>query len=58
LRERSKGYNESDRRNDTATKLFGDLFSYKDEKDKSEQEKLKLREQDTQSPIQHFCNQG
>ncbi|MGL6339148.1 MAG: RAMP superfamily CRISPR-associated protein, partial [Waterburya sp.] len=32
-------------------KLFGDLFAYKDEKDKSEQEKIKLREQDTQSPL-------
>jgi CRISPR/Cas system CSM-associated protein Csm3 (group 7 of RAMP superfamily) len=51
LRERSKGYNNSDKRNDIATKLFGDLFAYKDEKDKSEQQKIKLREQDTQSPL-------
>ncbi|MEG4166130.1 MULTISPECIES: RAMP superfamily CRISPR-associated protein [unclassified Microcoleus] len=49
LRERKKGYQESDRRYDLAAKLFGDLFAYKDEKDKSEKEKIKLREQDTQS---------
>lgn len=40
LRERNKGYSKSDRRNDIATKLFGDLFAYKDEKDKSEKEKF------------------
>lgn len=51
LRECNKGYGESDRRYDLAAKLFGDLFSYKDEKDKSEKEKIKLREQDTQSPL-------
>lgn len=51
LREHSKGYGESDRRNDIATKLFGALFAYKDEKDKSEKEKIKLREEDTQSPL-------
>jgi len=49
LRERNKGYQESDRRYDLAAKLFGDLFAYKDEKDKSEKEKIKLREQDSQS---------
>ena len=49
LRERNKGYGESDRRHDLAAKLFGDLFAYKDEKDKSEKEKISLREQDTQS---------
>jgi CRISPR/Cas system CSM-associated protein Csm3 (group 7 of RAMP superfamily) len=49
LRERKKGYQESDRRYDLAAQLFGDLFAYKDEKDKTEKEKIKLREQDTQS---------
>lgn len=51
LREHTKGYGESDRRNDIATKLFGDLFAYKDETAKSEPEKIKLREEDTQSPL-------
>ncbi|MCL1473246.1 RAMP superfamily CRISPR-associated protein [Argonema antarcticum] len=51
LREKNKGYGESDRRYDRAVLLFGDLFSYKDEKDKSEPEKIKLREDDTQSPL-------
>lgn len=51
LREHSKGYGESDIRNDITTKLFGDLFAYKDEKAKSEPEKIKLREEDTQSPL-------
>ncbi|MEG4271599.1 MULTISPECIES: RAMP superfamily CRISPR-associated protein [unclassified Microcoleus] len=49
LRERNKGYQESDRRYDLAAKVFGDLFAYKDEKGKSEKEKIKLREQDSQS---------
>jgi len=49
LRERDKGYDQSDRRNDIAAKIFGDLFAYKDEKEKSETEKIKLREQDNQS---------
>ena len=51
LREHCQGYGESDKRNDTATKLFGDLFVYKDEKDKNEAEKIKLREQDSQSSL-------
>ncbi len=51
LRERNKGYGESDRRNEIATKLFGDLFAYENEKSLSEQDKIKLREQDTQSPL-------
>ena len=34
-----------------ASKLFGDLFSYKNEKDKSEKEKITLREKDSQSPL-------
>ncbi|NEP57869.1 MAG: hypothetical protein F6K31_12735 [Symploca sp. SIO2G7] len=51
LRERDKGYEESDRRHDLAAKLFGDLFAYKDERDKTEAEKIKLREQDSQSPL-------
>ncbi|MEG4322515.1 MULTISPECIES: RAMP superfamily CRISPR-associated protein [unclassified Microcoleus] len=51
LRERDKGYDQSDRRNDLAAKLFGDLFAYKDEKDKNESEKIKLREHDNQSLI-------
>jgi CRISPR/Cas system CSM-associated protein Csm3 (group 7 of RAMP superfamily) len=54
LRERSKGYGESDSRQDIAAKLFGDLFAYrdeKDEKDKNEAKKIQLIEQDTQSSI-------
>ncbi|MEY3868811.1 MAG: hypothetical protein RLZZ338_2702 [Cyanobacteriota bacterium] len=51
LRERNKGYGESDRRDELASKLFGDLFAYENEKILSEQEKIKLREQDTQSPL-------
>ena len=49
LRERDKGYGQSDRRNDLSATLFGDLFAYKDEKKESETEKIKLREQDNQS---------
>jgi CRISPR/Cas system CSM-associated protein Csm3 (group 7 of RAMP superfamily) len=51
LRERKKGYGESDLRDEIATKLFGDLFSYKNEQNKPEKEKIKLREQDTQSSL-------
>lgn len=52
LRERNKGYEESDRRYDSAALLFGDLFSYKAEQNiTDEAEKIKLREQDTQSPL-------
>jgi len=54
LREHSKGYGESDSRQDLAAKLFGDLFAYRDEKDeknKNEANKIKLIEQDTQSSI-------
>ncbi|HAO11733.1 MAG TPA: hypothetical protein DCQ51_11330, partial [Planktothrix sp. UBA8407] len=54
LRERNKGYGKSDRRIDIAAKLFGDLFAYENEKnDKSlsEEAKIKLREQDTQSSL-------
>lgn len=51
LRERNKGYEQSDRRYDPAALLFGDLFSYEDEQNKSEKEKIKLREKDTQSPL-------
>lgn len=51
LRERNKGYGKSDRRIDIAAKLFGDLFAYEDEKGLSEQAKIKLRENDTQSPL-------
>ncbi len=49
LRERNKGYGESDRRDDIAPKLFGDLFAYKNELSESEQKKIELREKDTQS---------
>ncbi|KKD34768.1 MAG: RAMP superfamily CRISPR-associated protein [Limnoraphis robusta] len=52
LREQNKGYGESDRRYDSAALLFGDLFSYKDEQNITDEvEKIKLREQDTQSPL-------
>ncbi|SKB11348.1 conserved hypothetical protein [Planktothrix sp. PCC 11201] len=52
LRERNKGYGKSDRRYDSAALLFGDLFSYKDEQNITDEvERIKLREQDTQSPL-------
>jgi CRISPR/Cas system CSM-associated protein Csm3 (group 7 of RAMP superfamily) len=51
LRERKKGYGKSDIRHDIATKLFGDLFSYKNEQNKSETKRIELREQDTQSSL-------
>lgn len=51
LRERNKGYGECDTRLDIATKLFGDLFSYKNEQNESETKRIELREQDTQSSL-------
>jgi CRISPR/Cas system CSM-associated protein Csm3 (group 7 of RAMP superfamily) len=51
LHEYEKNYGKSATRQDIAPKLFGDLFAYKDEKDESEQEKIKLREKDSQSPL-------
>ncbi|NES18973.1 MAG: hypothetical protein F6K41_08600, partial [Symploca sp. SIO3E6] len=51
LRERNQGYEESDRRHNLAAKLFGDLFAYQDERDKTETEKIQLKEQDSQSPL-------
>lgn len=51
LREHSNGYGESDRRNDLATKLFGDLFAYKNEQSESEKIKIELREKNIQSPL-------
>jgi CRISPR/Cas system CMR subunit Cmr4 (Cas7 group RAMP superfamily) len=41
LHEYDRGYNVRVYRNELATKLFGDLFAYEDEKDLSEKEKLK-----------------
>lgn len=50
LREYTKGYNIKDIRNDITAKLFGDLFSYENEKNLlSEARKIELREQDNQS---------
>ncbi|MBD2206445.1 hypothetical protein H6G33_25280 [Calothrix sp. FACHB-1219] len=49
LREYDRGYNFKDNRNDIATKLFGDLFAYKNEEQLSENEKIQLREKDNQS---------
>ena len=51
LHEYKKNYGKSATRQDLAPKLFGDLFAYKDEKDKSEPEKIQLREKDSQSPL-------
>ncbi len=51
LHEYEKDYCKSATRQDMASKLFGDLFSYKNEKDKSEKEKITLREKDSQSPL-------
>ena len=49
LREYNKGYNIKEIRNDIATKLFGDLFVYDNEKDLSEKRRIELREEDNQS---------
>lgn len=49
LRERSKGYNQLDVRGDRATKLFGDLFVYENEKHLLEAEKIEKRKEDSQS---------
>ncbi|BAY87718.1 hypothetical protein NIES267_72420 (plasmid) [Calothrix parasitica NIES-267] len=49
LREYKKGYNLKDIRDDLATKLFGDLFAYDNEKDFSEPRRIELREKDNQS---------
>ena len=51
LHEYEKNYGKSATRQDIAPKLFGDLYAYKDEKDKSEKEKNELRKQDSQSPL-------
>jgi CRISPR/Cas system CSM-associated protein Csm3 (group 7 of RAMP superfamily) len=51
LHEYEKDYCKSATRQDMASKLFGDLFAYKNEKHKSEQEKIKLREKDSQSHL-------
>ena len=51
LHEYERDYRKSERRQDIAAKLFGDLFAYEDEKHLPEQQKLKTKEQDTQSPL-------
>ncbi|MEQ9368273.1 MAG: RAMP superfamily CRISPR-associated protein [Coleofasciculus chthonoplastes F3-SA18-01] len=51
LHEYKGDYGKSERRQDIAAKLFGDLFAYEDEKHLPEQQKLKTKEQDTQSPL-------
>jgi CRISPR/Cas system CMR subunit Cmr4 (Cas7 group RAMP superfamily) len=51
LHEYERDYGKSERRQDIAAKLFGDLFAYEDEKHLPEQQKLKTKEQDTQSPL-------
>lgn len=44
-------YERIETRSNMSAKLFGDLFAYKDEKNISEQRKIQLREEDTQSPL-------
>lgn len=51
LHDYEKNYGKSATRQDMASKLFGDLFAYKNEKNKSEQEKNELRKKDSQSPL-------
>ncbi|MBD2150640.1 hypothetical protein H6F44_10985 [Pseudanabaena sp. FACHB-1277] len=51
LREYNRGYNDYDRRTDLAALLFGDLFVYKDERDLTEKEKVRIKHDDTQSPL-------
>ncbi|MEQ9549785.1 MAG: RAMP superfamily CRISPR-associated protein [Coleofasciculus sp. G3-WIS-01] len=51
LHEYKRDYGKSERRQDIAAKLFGDLFAYDDEKHLPEQQKLDTKKQDTQSPL-------
>jgi CRISPR/Cas system CSM-associated protein Csm3 (group 7 of RAMP superfamily) len=51
LHEYERNYGKSERRQDIAAKLFGDLFAYEDEKHLPEKQKLKTKEQDTQSSL-------
>ncbi|PMB12753.1 hypothetical protein CEN48_16280 [Fischerella thermalis CCMEE 5282] len=51
LHEYQCDYTKSESRDNIAAKLFGDLFAYKDERNKNEAEKIALREKDTQSPL-------
>lgn len=51
LHEYEKDYFKSATRQDMASKLFGDLFAYKDEKNLREEHKLERKKQDTQSPL-------
>lgn len=51
LHEYERDYGKSERRQDIAAKLFGDLFAYEDEKYLPEQQKLEIKKQDTQSPL-------
>jgi len=51
LHEYERDYGKSERRQDIAAKLFGDLFAYEDEKHLPEQQKLDTKKQDTQSPL-------
>ncbi|RUT02266.1 hypothetical protein DSM106972_063410 [Dulcicalothrix desertica PCC 7102] len=51
LHEYECSYERIETRSNMSAKLFGDLFAYKDERNLSEQRKIKLREEDTQSPL-------
>jgi len=51
LHEYERDYGKSERRQDIAAKLFGDLFAYEDEKHLAEKQKLDIKKQDTQSPL-------
>ncbi|MBW4603975.1 MAG: hypothetical protein KME29_31525 [Calothrix sp. FI2-JRJ7] len=53
LHEYECNYGSNETRSNMSTKLFGDLFAYKDENERnlSEPRKIQLREQDTQSPL-------
>lgn len=51
LREYNNKYGHFEERDDLTTKLFGDLFAYKNEMNKDEMEKIELRERNLQSPF-------
>lgn len=51
LNEYECNYGTNENRQNISAQLFGDLFAYQDEKDFSESDKLRLKEEDNQSPL-------
>ncbi len=51
LREYNKRYGHIEERDDLTTKLFGDLFAYENETDRTEDQKIELRERNIQSSL-------